>query len=398
MSSGWFRLSYRLLPAVLVAASAPACSLDTHATGAGSVQQPDGGAGAAGASGGAGGGRGGSSGGGGGGTGAVGGAPDGGAAGQENCFDHKDNDENGFVDCGDPACQSAGYNCQKSPPSGWEGYFRTAGDDFNTTAPPPTCPDGSQPVKYRSKPVPASCSQCTCGAMQGTTCGPGHVFCSSSSTDCSGATDWSAQFQGCHQAGTPGHLSCRMQPVPPTSVGTCTPSGGELENHDLWARWLYVCGAPRAHGGGCVPGQSCAASGTGSYAGTVCIRKAGEQSCPSGWSTRLVGYEDGTDTRSCTPCSCTPVASSVKCSYGEYTFYDHSDCTCDWHLICDSSKHVNSFSCVDVSGLLGTPVGGYDWGGKYTKEPAPTAGMCTPSGGQPTGDIQTTGAVTYCCL
>jgi len=329
----------------------------------------------------------------------MGGAPSGGSAGDENCFDKKDNDENGFVDCGDPACQKAGYTCQKSPPAGWQGYFHTSGDPFDTTNTPPSCPDGSPPLKYRANPVDASCTPCSCGALTGTTCGPPHLLCTTGSTSCIGATDWTSKFQSCTQVGSPSTLSCRMTPVAATSPGTCTPSGGKLADTALFGRWLYVCGAPRTTGGGCIQGQSCAAPGSGAYSGAVCIRQTGEHACPTGWSTQQVGYENGTDTRSCSACSCAPVASSVTCTTGAFTFYDHNDCTCKWHAVCHSEKQVNSANCVDVSNLLDKNLfNNPDWGGKYTAAPAPNGGTCTPSGGQPSGSVQTTGAVTYCCL
>ncbi len=400
MSVGRFRSLSRLLLAALVAAGAPACSLDTNATSTGSSTGLDGGPGGGGAAGGAGGGgHGGTSGtGGSSGTGAVGGAPDGGSAGQENCFDQKDNNGDGFVDCGDPACQTAGYTCKKSPPSGWEGYFRTAGDPFDTTNTPPSCPDGSPPEKYLSNPGSTACTPCTCGALTGA-CSAARIDCSQNK-DCNGATDWSAKFQSCSQVGYPSELSCRLEAPAPASGGSCPPSGGELSVKQPWGRWLYACGAPRTTGGGCVLGQSCAAPGSGAYSGSVCIRKAGEQSCPPGWSTRLVGYQDATDTRGCAACTCTPVQSGIVCSPGEYTFYDHHVCKCGSYPVCQGNKVVNSTSCVDVSNLLDWSLTDNkgDWGGQYTKAPAVVAGTCTPSGGQPTGSIQTTGAVTYCCL
>lgn len=398
MSAGRFRPFSRLLVFALAAIAGGACSLNTQATGASGEHEggpgPGGGAGTAGgAVGGGGSDAGGSS--GNGGTGALGGAPDGGNAGAENCLDGKDNDGNGYIDCADSACSSAGYTCEPSPPPGWQGYFRAAGAAYDTTTPPPTCPNGSPPVKLPSEPVPASCSQCTCGAMQGATCGQAHLLCSNS-TDCSGsATDLSSQLQSCSQAGSPSQMSCRMQAVQVTGVGTCTPSGGQLQATDMWARWLYVCGAPGTVGGGCVPGKSCAAPGGGAYSGTVCIRKSGEQNCPPGWTTKMTGYQDGTDARGCTPCACKPDAASVACSTGQYTFYDHGDCSaCQaWQLLCQSRENVHSTACVDVSNIAS----GTSWGAQRTADPAPAGGTCTPSGGAPTGSVQTTGAVTYCC-
>lgn len=405
MSVGRFRPSSNLLLLALLAGVATACSLDTRATAA--ANPPDAGPGehggsAAGGSGvgghGGGGGTSGGSSGGSAGSGATGGGPDGGFAGSENCLDGKDNDSNGFVDCGDPACASAGYTCQPGPPKGWQGYFRTAGDAFDTTASPPVCPDGNPPIKYRAEPAPSTCTPCTCGALTGA-CAPARIDCAEN-TDCSGATDWTAKFQSCSQIGYPSSLSCRLEPASPSGSGTCPPSGGELSVKEPWGRWLYVCGGPNTAGGGCVPDQACAAPGAGAYSGSVCIRKAGEQKCPAGWGTRLLGYTGGTDTRGCSACSCKPVASSFTCSGGAYTFYDHNSCDCAWWQYCAKNKVVDSTQCVDLSNLLSpsaADVNG-DWGGNYTSTPSASGGSCTPSGGQPTGGIDKTGAMTYCCL
>ncbi len=321
----------------------------------------------------------------------------GGSAGQENCLDGKDNDGNGFADCSDPACSSAGYSCQVSPPPGWQGYFRTAGDVYATTSPPPACPDGSQPVKYLSNPAPATCTPCSCGALSGG-CDPARVDCAQN-TNCAGATDWSSNFQICSQAGHPAALSCKLEAATPSAGTTCPASGGELAVKSTFERWLYACGGANQAGGGCVSGQSCAAPATtGPYSGTVCISKVGKQTCPAGWNTRLVGYASGTDTRGCSACTCSP--SGVVCTGGAYTFYDHVNCSCSSYVNCQSNKVVDSTSCVDLSNLLDgsyTDAAG-DWSGDYTQPTKLQSGSCTPSGGQPSGGIQTTGAVTFCCI
>lgn len=328
---------------------------------------------------------------------ATGGTANGGYAGQENCLDGKDNDNNNYVDCADPACSKAGYTCQTSPPSGWQGYFRTAGDAFNTTSAPPTCPDGSQPATYKSSPSPPTCTPCTCGALSGA-CDPARIDCAQNA-NCSGATDWSSQFQSCTQVGHPSSLSCKLEPATLSAGASCPPSGGELTAPSTFTRWLYACGGANRAGGGCASGQSCAAPATGPYSDSVCISKAGEQTCPAGWNTRLVGYVGATDTRGCTACTCTLPAASAVCTGGAYTFYDHSICGCGLFVTCSSNKVVDSTNCVDVSSLLDpspTDTSG-DWGGNYTQAPKLVNASCTPSGGQPTGSIQTTGAVTFCC-
>ncbi len=406
MSAGHLRLSFCLFLGALAATGAAACSLDTSASGTGSGF--DSGPGGVGATGNTGGqidtdgsvGGGGIDGVGGvGGGGAVGGAPAGGTAGQENCFDNVDNDNNAYIDCADPACKSAGYTCEKSPPAGWQAYFRTAGEPFSTTNTPPACPDGSPPVKYYSDPGTSTCTPCKCGSFVAT-CPPTRIDCSEN-TDCNGATDWSARFQSCSQSGHPSALSCRLEPPATTGSGSCPASGGQLTQAAAWGRWLYVCGAPNTVGGGCTPGKSCAAPTTGAYSGSICVRKAGEQTCPPGWSTRLVGYTGGTDNRSCSACTCAGNASSVTCSTGAYTFYDHHTCSCANYVSCGSPKVVDSTNCVDLSGLLdrsySDPLS--DWGGSYTNKPvASGTGTCTPSGGAPTGSFPKTGAMTYCCL
>lgn len=317
------------------------------------------------------------------GTGGASGADGSVIKGPENCVDGQDNDGNGLTDCADPACKS-GYECDPAAPAGWQGYYRLFEQDLASAAEPSPCPDGSAPTRLYTRPLPGTCSPCSCGSLMGGRCGAAQISCSTSSTTCVGETDWSSDIPDgsqCYKNGTPGTLSCESK-APPVAAGSCPPSGGTPTNSPaLFQGVVDVCGNSRA-GGGCGSGQACVARATGVYTGYLCIRKAGNDSCPAGWGTQpIAGYTGGTDQRNCTACQCTPPAS---CSPGVYTFYDADGCG-------GSTIDVGG-SCTNVTSLMdhGT------WGAMLSAAPA-ISGSCTPSGGQPTGGVVGQNPVTFCC-
>ena len=190
-----------------------ACSLPTEGTGA-STADVDGGT-----TGGSGGGQ---AGGGSGGTGATGGVG------------------------GTTTHCAAPMSCIPSPPSGWVGYVRMRGEGY----PPavvmgPVCPDESTPERYYSGLAgPAQCAPCSCSNQKGGKCGTAPLFCSKSSTDCSGAQDATGDVDGCGI--TNGHsglstLSCFIGTIPVVSAGTCDPSPADFSNKDPWTGVNDVC-------------------------------------------------------------------------------------------------------------------------------------------------------------
>lgn len=329
-----------------------ACSLPTEGTGA-STADVDGGT-----TGGSGGGQ---AGGGSGGTGATGGVG------------------------GTTTHCAAPMSCIPSPPSGWVGYVRMRGEGY----PPadvmgPVCPDESTPERYYSGLAgPAQCAPCSCSNQKGGKCGTAPLFCSKSSTDCSGAQDATGDVDGCGI--TNGHsglstLSCFIGTIPVVSAGTCDPSPADFSNKDPWTGVNDVCVVVGTDG--CGENERCIPPGSGEYAGYVCIQSPGDVECPPDWGARTLVYKSVQDDRNCSQCVCTPDA--ANCVDAKYEIHDWLGCL-------TGGKTVSSSTCVDLSSTVNA-----GWYAERTQDPFAT-GTCTPSGGQPTGGISGQGAITFCC-
>ena len=392
-----------------------------------------GGTGGAGGAGGAGGGQGGGgeggaggAGGGQGGTGGAGGAG-GGSGGEggtpvaEDCTDGLDDNENGLVDCDDPFCSD--YSCVNAIPADWTGYFvlydGAPGQD-------PGCPDEFQTEVYLGNGAllapPAECSQCTCSAPAGQVCDlPNTVNivdgqCDGSpQTFCGAVLDLPPNWNGTCQSllfnGNPVYLpsgntcgdnagvDCSMgndacnvsisMVAPSVTGGTCTSGGGVADVPNVsWTKLGRVCGDPLLNSGGCNANQVCLPRPDGLYESGVCIMHDGNVNCPPGaFSEKHSFFEDFTDTRACSACSC-GAASGATCQATINVFSDLSSGVCNTNVGslpaggCDDFTPTNP----NVSNLSAT-----------ITQP-PSGGSCPTNGGQPTGAATAITPTTVCCI
>jgi len=346
----------------------------------GSSASQGGSGGTAGSDGGAGGTAGSAS--GGGSTGASGGNAGGG--GEVDCLDGLDNDSDGEVDCADDDCKPD-YECIAAPPAEWSGYYRVRRLPWSDPEPAQEpCPNGSPAQRFYENASGDITCACSCGPLSGASCTPARIGCATND-DCSNPSDWTAELSdgGCHKPdiGSSDRLSCLLlDGGSVASMGSCTP-GVTKSSVAPFQSILDVCG-PDVGTHGCFPGYACTHRGGGAYAGPPCIQKADNAVCPLGWGARYFGFECYTDTRDCTPCTCTP---NTTCSPTEYTIYDRNGC--------DSPKNtVSSSSCVDGSEALdfGT------WSIRRTGTPQ-ASGQCVGGGGESTGSLTTSGPTTFCC-
>ena len=79
----------------------------------------------------------------------------------EQCLNGIDDDGDQLVDCADPDCKGAGYQCSPNPPAGWSGPFA-----FYDGPSAPACPS-SFSNEFANGGIgflgpPAACSKCTC--------------------------------------------------------------------------------------------------------------------------------------------------------------------------------------------------------------------------------------------
>lgn len=216
------------------------------------------------------------------------------------------------------ACGS-GKSCIPTTPAGWSGPV-TVGK--GATA-PPGCPStsyGTSVATLKDTLVPGAAS-CTCN-------------CGSTTVTCGNVSYWDYTSNSC------GGLSSFVENITPVSQCKVTNNAldkqvrvsgsasclGETVTKTLptptWTSQVRLCGGA-TDSGGCGSGQACIEDAPSGFAG-VCVFRVGDFPCPNGYPNRSVYYEDFTDTRDCTGCSCAP--SGWNCNTN-LTRYQSSNCT-----------------------------------------------------------------------
>jgi len=304
-----------------------------------------------------------------------------------------DNDGDGLVDCADPGCQ-AGFTCVDADPPGWKGHFYVTETALPAGAAPPCPTDLTPDTDFESPAGPAQCSACSCSAAQGASCAPPQISCSSNSFNCGGSPqDWTPALQdgACHKPtnllGNAIFLSCQLKSgTTLTSPGQCTPSTVDFPNKSPWQKRVDACGTDKA-GGGCGGGKVCVPRGAGTPNESLCVRHDGTMPCPSGFTKTIQAYASASDDRACTDCTCG--GANTTCSDGSYTFFDLDNCATGG---AGTSNPVTiGGNCTDVSALLDTG----SWSARATLPKA--SGTCPAGGGVPTGSVQPSQPLTYCC-
>lgn len=303
----------------------------------------------------------------------------------EDCLNSSDDDNNGHIDCQDPAC-SVDYECVPIPPAGWDGVGYLSG---LTAADCPAAMDIGLDLHEQSElsAPPASCS-CTCS-------GAGSVQCTVQ------LTCWDSQ--GCIGNAQPmeaaatcmpypffgGNFSCSAGP-PIVQPGTCTV--GDIDVNVPPVSWPSTKSLCLAEQGGfcdaanvCVPRKPANASGP-------CIARAGQHACPAGYAQKSV-YYDGTfsDNRGCGACSCSSTPTGAACG-----------CTgsnCGAALFTQPGCQGGFLALIPTTGAC---ING------STTEPlleirtanvqVTNPGSCPPGSASPTGDVTyNQGTITVCC-
>jgi hypothetical protein len=264
----------------------------------------------------------------------------------ENCLNGTDDDRDGLVDCADPDC-TTGYTCG-SLPAGWQGPFALWSGSPNAA---PACP-ASYPtglfLAHDKLNVPSySCPNCGCTPSSGSTCNTLHFWYDTTPT-CSSTAAWdvsvdpdgacvaenlllySKNFNPLSSSINSAQLTPPDQhnpSLPPYAQGSCTPNQvAPSFPNPTWGLDAEGCGLANGAttGGGCSVG-ACMPKPAAPFGTKLCIFKAGVTSCPSGYQAIATGtqyYENWTDTRKCTSCTC----GSVTCG-GTVTAFTDTGCT-----------------------------------------------------------------------
>jgi hypothetical protein len=261
--------------------------------------------------------------------------------GDEDCFNGRDDDCNGFADCADSAC-AAGATCA---PAGENMGVLIAAND--------TCPSGYSPLWDLHR-------ELTGGPCNGCRCTP-------STTECEGALHFYDSETACaadvtQSGGTPVDpvtFECPAEPLFSgfaygyrvdvslvRGTGSCTASGSATPMAAEWQSSAKYCVADRT-GVGCQFGYACVPH---QEAGHACAAQSND-TCASG-TTTSDWYEGYSDTRACGECSCDGQGDcdEVRMQVGN-----------DWQCLSDRPITVDGEQRCDVqhynppAQLVGTP-------------------------------------------
>jgi hypothetical protein len=322
-------------------------------------------------------------GGGGGAAGGIAGAPGRGGAGggcvatTETCFNGRDDDCDGRIDCADSDCSPTVAHCVALDPStgGRIGVMINA-----ATACPTAYPD---PMTVMQSLTPGTCSGCSC-SRPSTACST-TVAAFDNAAACAGGTalpavsltpamgcvkpDWNVSFYA---------FGIIAGAFTPTVSGTCLPSGTPVAGTPSWATNGRFC-STTAIGGGCNAGQVCVPNITTSPG--RCQMYDGAHACPTG-ATSTAWYTGYSGTQGCSGCSCS-VSAAASCA----------------------AMRINvgsDYTCAPPVGMISA--GGQKVCFNQTYEPGvelvgtPTPPVCQGSSSPTAGTLTPTGLKTLCCL
>jgi hypothetical protein len=336
------------------------------------------------------------------------------------CEGYYDNDDNyvpppavcpdGGADAGDASASITPRNgtcsgeCVATPPLGWEGpALLWLGAEGNVPACPNDAPIGASLGHADLVTPSASCTACTCSPSSGS-CAPPLVITTSAATCAAGGApartfspppDWDGNCTAfdpivasdfCN--GAPCTVSLTAGPLLVTDTG-CTPSIPALSSSTpTWTTAALACSGAYSVGGCGSLALTCGPSAAQSPGFAVCISQQGTNDCPASYPVKHLVYSSFTDARGCAPCTCG--ASDGSCS-AKLDVYPDGTCTPP-----DSPFGVALTSAGPSCAAINPP--GSALGSKMIATLAYHPATCPPDGGQLVGDVEPSGAATFCCL
>lgn len=331
----------------------------------------------------------------------------------EDCSNGVDDDGDSLIDCKDTA-DCADFTCVSSVPAGWTGYFQIfqglPADDPGCS---PEYPNDAYAGNFNLNAPPANCNACLCGMPQGETCSPPSTInvldCACGGTPtvplpltmpngwtgtCASALDGMGQgyyYPGNSNCGPDMAQPCNQAvtaPAPTVTGGFCASSGGGgMVPMAHWDGFARACNGASTMGAGCNLSQKCLPKPKSPYSALICIKRAGDFNCPAGqFSQKQVFYDDFTDSRACSACSCDAPSGST-CA-GNISIYSDT-------FLNACSIPAATFPAGGCAFLSANPPAGNS---KFAQTQAPNGGSCAPIGGQPVGQATKTFPQTFCCM
>ena len=299
--------------------------------------------------------------------------------------------ENPCVECDEPCACPEGA-CAPAPPAGWEGPVLLWAGPVTEA---PLCPDRAINVVYEGHAGlhgTTKCPQCECGPP---VCEMPGGLVTTTEHACPDADDVLTAYDApdgwdgsCTSSGTIPKGDFLSVAVSSTTVSPCEPITGSpvsAQGSMAWEVFARAC-KPTAP----VVGDDAAKGCTSTYEPpppgfSQCVFKGGEPSqCPVGYPDRRVFFSRAEGGLGCTDCQCGPPEGSDCLVF--FRLYSEAACT---HTFLGMGVGLGDSSCAtgfstDLAGMSAT---------FYTDIP----GVCTPFGGEPSGEIAPADPSTFCC-
>jgi hypothetical protein len=268
-------------------------------------------------------------------------------------------------------------SCVVAPPSDWKGPYALLDND---RAPGTTCPTGLT-VAYQGGTSPqGACAPCTCAAPIGACATEYQVFGTSNcNSPCFPRRGIDGACQAFNYCAPNGSSSVRV-----TVVGASCAASGGAKQPAVFESPAIACtfASSPPGGGGCPAGNVCTPASEGAPNARACIVHSGEVDCPQGpYQSKSVVFDSTNDAHTCSACTC-----DVPCSTA--TVQTNTDGICGTQI--DTTPSTQS---CDPFGTDGIDAGS----ARVTTAPTRRA-SCSPSGGQPSGNVAGVGPTTLCCL
>ena len=302
--------------------------------------------------------------------------------GAEDCSNGIDDNCNGLVDCEDPVCQGAAYQCVNRAPLGWTlvAFAQTSGQG---TLPGCSGAYGATTANgHTGLSAPAATCGCACQSPQatGTTC-PAVAVNGYSGNTCNSAVDQSFNVN----ANACGDFNMAQGSInaaegAPTSQGSCAANPSKTVPQIQWSNSQAACGySAKDDDGGCAAGSQCVKMPSSSFDAKPCIAQAGDVACPGApYTNKTTVMTTIADDRSCSACTCG--ASGGACS-ATITAYPSGGCT---GTPITAQVNVCTAEAANAMSL-------------YVNSISTTPAACTPSSSTPTGSATAGTPVTVCC-
>lgn len=290
---------------------------------------------------------------------------------------------------GTPAtpCGSSGI-CVPPVPADWSGpvAVATAGG-LNTPSCAGTNYDRTALQKVGGLDEGTPTCDCECSDPATMDCTDLHLWGHANAGSCEaiGGTDHATHADGACITGLPG--SAWFTVTSGFSSGDCTPTPTVDIPEPDWTVNMVACAGDPIEGASCSGDNLCMPALQVPLA-AICIYQDGEdQPCPTeGYTVPTNYYDDFTDDRSCTDCTCGDPTGTCAGSVALTN-------------VCGSGGSVILWTEVFTTGpnaTCATPSSGGSVAGTFNG-PTPD-GSCPPVGGEPTGTVTKTAPVTVCCM